>query len=101
MFLALTFYIVVRYVFAGANYRQEKVLLGLDLMVLLGLFFQSRKSLGSAYGWFSQILGVEPPGLSMLTTTLLDGAVGQSYKQALMAGEKSCAIETSIVHGKP
>jgi hypothetical protein len=80
MFLALGFYIVVRYVLAGIDYRKEKELFGLDLIVLVGLFFQSRQSLKSTYNVLGQILGVEPPGLTVLTTALPDGKVGEPYK---------------------
>ena len=85
MFLALGFYVVVRYVLAGVDYRKEKELFGLDMIVLVGLFFQSRKSLSSTYNVLGQLLGVEPPGLSVLTPALPDGKVGQPYKHPLAA----------------
>jgi hypothetical protein len=85
MFLALGFYVVARYVLVGVDYHSEKQLAGLDVVVLLGLFLQARKSLKSTYDVLGQILGVEPPGLSVVTCGLPNGKVGQSYKQPLQA----------------
>jgi hypothetical protein len=85
MVLALAFYISVRYLLAGVDYHKEKVLFGMDLVVLLALLIQSRKSLNSTYNVLSQILGVETPGLSILTSRLPDGTANQAYRQSLNA----------------
>jgi|SRR5579862_1282302 len=45
MFLALGFYVVVRYVLVGVDYHNEKQLAGLDVVVLLGLFLQAEEFL--------------------------------------------------------
>ncbi len=85
MFLALGFYLVVRYMLAGVAIQSESKLFFLNLIVLAGLLVQSAKSVRNAYKVMEQILGVVAPGLTVLTKSLPNGKIGQEYRYPLLA----------------
>jgi hypothetical protein len=101
MFLALSFYVAVKYFFGGVDYQKDLPMLSLDVLVLFGLLVQSRKSLTSTHKVVGQILGLEKSGPKIRTKKLPVGAVDQPYKCSLEAKDGVPPIKWTVVGALP
>ncbi len=101
IFLALAFYVVVRYFLAGVDFRTEKPQFYLEMFVLVGLFLQSRKSLQSTYKVMGQILGLEKAGLKIHTKNLPHAKLNQLYDCPLEVKDSVPPIKWTAITSLP
>jgi hypothetical protein len=99
MFLALSLYLAVRYVFSHVDFKAEKPWFYLNLGVWFGLGVQSNKSLRSTYRTIGQILGFEEGKPTIVSKKLPHGKVGEQYTGSLLSRDGRPPIKWSVETG--